>query len=142
MRFGLVGVTCFLVDYLIGIIVLNVMLCLGGEEIFQLASMAGSALGFIISVIVNYVLSFKFVFARKEDMNRKAEFVIFVMLSVFGLGINQLIIWVCVGPIYTNVVWIKQLLNYNFAFTVAKVFATGIVMIYNFVTRKIFLEKK
>ena len=142
MKFGLVGVVCFFIDYFIGLIVLNVMLSLGGESIFELASMAGSALGFTISVIVNYILSFKFVFARKEEMNRKAEFVIFVILSVIGLGLNQLIIWVCVGPIYTQIAWLKQLLNYNFAFTAAKVIATGIVMIYNFITRKIFLEQK
>lgn len=142
MKFGLVGVICFFIDYFIGLIVLNVMLSLGGESIFELASMAGSALGFTISVIVNYILSFKFVFERKEEMNRKAEFVIFVILSVIGLGLNQLIIWVCVGPIYTNIAWLKQLLNYNLAFTVAKVLATGIVMIYNFITRKIFLEQK
>lgn len=142
MKFGLVGFICFLIDYLIGLIVLNVMLSLGGEAVFEFASMAGSALGFTISVIVNYILSFRYVFAHKEEMNRKAEFVIFVTLSVIGLGLNQLIIWVCVGPIYTNIVWLKQLLNYNLAFTAAKIIATGIVMIYNFITRKIFLEQK
>lgn len=142
MKFGVVGVVCFFVDYIIGLIVLNIILTLGSDSLFELGSMAGSALGFIISVIVNYVLSFKYVFARKEDMNRKAEFVIFVVLSVIGLGLNQLIIWVCVGPIYSHIAWLKQLLNYNLAFTVAKVIATGIVMIYNFITRKIFLEQK
>ncbi len=104
--------------------------------------MAGSALGFTISVIVNYILSFKFVFERKEDMNRKAEFVIFIILSIIGLGLNQLIIWICVGPVYGNVAWLQRLLNYNLAYTAAKVVATAIVMVYNFVTRKIFLEKK
>ena len=91
---------------------------------------------------MNYILSFKFVFERKEDMNRKAEFVIFIILSIIGLGLNQLIIWVCVGPIYGNFAWLQKLLNYNLAYTAAKVVATAIVMVYNFVTRKIFLEKK
>lgn len=142
MKFGVVGVVCFFVDYIIGLIVLNIILTLGSDSLFELGSMAGSALGFVVSVIVNYVLSFKYVFDRKEDMNRKAEFVIFVVLSVIGLGLNQLIIWVCVGPIYNHIAWLKQWLNYNLAFTAAKVIATGIVMIYNFITRKIFLEQK
>ena len=97
LKFGVVGFVCFFIDYLIGIIVLNIILHTAGEQFFELASMAGSALGFTISVIVNYILSFKFVFERKEDMNRKAEFVIFIILSIIGLGLNQLIIWICVG---------------------------------------------
>lgn len=142
MKFGFVGAVCFLVDYLIGLVVMNIVLKLGGEQIFEIASMAGSALGFTVSVIINYILSFKFVFERKEDMNRKAEFVAFLVLSVIGLGLNQLIIWVCVGPVYTNVGFLRSLLDYNLAYTGAKVIATAIVMVYNFITRKIFLEKK
>lgn len=142
MKFGMVGVICFGIDYLIGIVVLNIILKLGGEQLFELASMAGSALGFTVSVIINYILSFKFVFERKEDLNRKAEFAVFIILSVIGLGLNQLIIWICVGPLYGGVAFLRRLLNYNFAYTGAKVIATAIVMVYNFVTRKMFLEKK
>lgn len=141
-KFGIVGVICFLIDYVIGIAIMNIMVKGFGEEYFELGTMIGSALGFTISVIVNYLLSFKFVFERKEDMNRKAEFIIFIILSVIGLGLNQIIIWICIGPVYQNVAILQKLLNYNLAFTGAKVVATGIVMIYNFVTRKIFLEKK
>ena len=142
MKFGVVGAICFGVDYLIGIVVMNFVLRLGGEQSFELASMAGSALGFTVSVIINYILSFKFVFERKEDLDRKAEFVVFLILSVIGLGLNQLIIWICVGPVYGNVAFLQRLLNYNLAYTGAKIIATAIVMVYNFVTRKMFLEKK
>ncbi len=142
MKFGVVGVVCFLIDYLIGLITLHLLMAIAGESFFETASMIGSALGFTISVIVNYILSFKFVFARKENMNRKAEFVIFIVLSVIGLGLNQLIIWVCIGPVYSNVAWLRALLNYSLAYTGAKVIATAIVMVYNFITRKLFLEQK
>lgn len=107
-----------------------------------MGSQIGSVLGFTVSVIVNYILSFKFVFERKEDMNRKAEFVIFIILSVIGLGLNQVVMWICTVLVYNNVEWIQKLLGYGLAFTVAKVIATAIVMVYNFITRKIFLEKK
>lgn len=142
LKFGAVGFICFFIDYLIGIITLNILMAVFGKEIFETASMIGSALGFTISVIVNYILSFKFVFARKENMNRKAEFVIFLILSLIGLGLNQLIIWICVGPIYSNVQWLRALLNESLAYTGAKVIATAIVMVFNFVTRKMFLEQK
>ena len=144
LKFGVVGFVCFFIDYIIGLITLNIVLAIGvfGTDSFSIGSQIGSALGFTVSVIVNYILSFKFVFERKEDMNRKAEFIIFVILSIIGLGLNQLIIWICTVPIYNNVAWIQRLLGYNLAYTAAKVIATAIVMVYNFITRKIFLEKK
>ena len=142
MKFGVVGVICFGIDYIIGLSVMKMIVKLGGESYFELASMAGSALGFTVSVIINYIMSFKFVFERKEDLDRKKEFIAFIILSVIGLGLNQLIIWLCVGPIYGGIQFIQNLLNYDLAYTGAKVIATAIVMVYNFVTRKIFLEKK
>lgn len=142
MKFGVVGVLCFGIDYIIGISVMNIIVRLGGEQLFKLASMAGSALGFTVSVIINYILSFKFVFERKEDMDRRKEFAAFLVLSVIGLGLNQLIIWICVGPLYGNVAFLQEVLNYDLAYTGAKVIATAIVMVYNFITRKLFLENK
>lgn len=141
MKFGVVGVICFGVDYVIGLSVMKIIVRLCGDPFFRLASMAGSALGFTVSVIINYILSFKFVFERKEDLDRRKEFVVFIILSVIGLGLNQLVIWVCVGPVYGNVAFLQDILNYDLAYTGAKVIATAIVMVYNFVTRKMFLEK-
>lgn len=142
IKFGFVGVICFFIDYLIGFATMKIMVALGGEQAFVIASMAGSALGFTVSVIINYILSFKFVFERKEDMNRKAEFVVFIILSVIGLGLNQMIIWVCVKPLYGSIELLRRLFSYDLAYTGAKVIATAIVMVYNFISRKIFLEKK
>ena len=142
MKFGVVGAVCFGIDYIIGYSVMKIIVKLGGGTLFELASMAGSALGFTVSVIINYILRFKFVFERKEDHDRRKEFVAFIILSVIGLGLNQLIIWICVGPVYGNIAFLRNILNYDLAYTGAKVIATAIVMVYNFVTRKIFLEKK
>ncbi len=142
MKFGVVGVICFGIDYVIGLTVMKVIVKLGGEHMFEFASMAGSALGFTVSVIINYILSFRFVFERKEDLDRRKEFVAFLVLSVIGLGLNQLIIWVCVGPVYGSIEALQRALNYDMAYTGAKMIATAIVMVYNFVTRKVFLEKK
>lgn len=142
MKFGLVGVICFGIDYVIGYSVMKIIVKLGGDQFFKLASMAGSALGFTVSVIINYILSFKYVFERKEDLDRKREFTIFIILSVIGMGLNSLIIWICVGPIYGGIAFLQKVLNYDLAYTGAKVIATAVVMVYNFVTRKMFLEKK
>ena len=75
-------------------------------------------------------------------MDKRAEFVIFVLLSIVGLIINSLIIWIAVGPVYGNSSFLQENAGYNLVYTGAKIAATAIVMIYNFITRKIFLEKK
>lgn len=53
----------------------------------------------------------------------------FIVLSVIGLGINQLFMWLFVDMMHIY-------------YMLSKIIATVIVMVYNFITRKIFLEKK
>ena len=142
LKFGIVGVICFFIDYLVGIAAMNIAMKVLGEGGFATASTIGSVLGFIVSVIANYILSFKFVFQRKENMDRRAEFVIFLILSVIGLGINALTVWGFTGPIYSSSAMLRRLMGYNMAYTVGKIIATAVVMVYNFVTRKKFLEQK
>lgn len=142
IKFGAVGVLCFVIDYLIGLAVLNALMALFSSNCFEPASVVGSVVGFAVSVIVNYILSFKYVFERKDNISKRAEFTIFVALSVIGLLINSLIIWITVGPIYGNSSFLQENAGYNLVYTMAKIVATAIVTIYNFVTRKIFLEKK
>ena len=84
----------------------------------------------------------KFVFERRDDISRKKEFIVYVVLSVIGLGLNELILFICVDLIYNKNDWLMSLYNDRWSEIIAKVIATGIVMVFNFVTRKIFLEKK
>lgn len=98
-------------------------------------------IGFSISVIVNYLLSMKYVFVRRDDLSRKREFTIYLILSIIGLGLNELILFICVELIYGNWTQLQALLPARGAEILAKIGATGIVMVYNFVTRKIFMEK-
>ena len=139
VKFGIVGFISFGIDYVTGLIVLNLVMALTSSSYFEAASLIGSVAGFTVSVIANYILSFKFVFERKEDMNKKVEFITFVVLSLIGMLLNSFLI---VGPIYGGNVALQQNIGHNLIYTIAKVFATAIVMVYNFVTRKIFLEKK
>ena len=124
LKFGVVGVVCFLIDFLITM------------------ALVGAFFGFTISVIVNYLLSMKYVFVRKEDMDRKKEFIIFTILSLIGLVINELIIKVSIDVLYENWTWLKNLIGPTTVTAAAKIVATAIVMVYNFITRKIFLEQK
>lgn len=141
LKFGVVGIICFFIDFIITMAISSVLrsaMAMGTSE----AALIGAFFGFVISVIVNYLLSMKYVFKRREDMDRKREFVIFVVLSVIGLGINELIILFCIDVVYNNWDWLHALVGATLATAGAKIIATGVVMVYNFVTRKIFLEQK
>lgn len=139
MKFGIVGVFCFGIDFLITLVVSAILRRLGMEV--KPAALVGAFWGFTISVIVNYLLSMKFVFTRKEDMDRRKEFVIFVLLSLIGLALNEVIIKVSIDVIYAG---LKEhsFLTPGVVTAGAKMVATAIVMVYNFITRKIFLEQK
>lgn len=133
MKFGIVGVLSFGIDF--GIYSVLVYF-------FSVPVLVANFFGFTISVIFNYIMSMKFVFQRNEDMNRKAEFIIFVILSLIGLGLNEVLVWLFVEYSYENIAIVAEILSYDMMKMIGKILATGIVMVYNFITRKIFLEKK
>lgn len=119
IKFGIVGVIAAIVD--VGVLVLL-------KELLYVDVLLASAISFCVSVTVNYLLSMSFVFKSKKQSKVK-EFVLFVLLSIGGLCLNQFILWV--GVKFTTVYYL-----------VVKIFAMVIVPIYNFITRKIFLEEK
>ena len=133
LKFGVVGGISFLVDFTVYAVLCNVI----GVH-YLISGMCS----FIVSVTVNYILSMRYVFASKDEMSKTREFIIFVILSLIGLGLNSLILYICVDMIYMNWPWLQSWLTIDLMNLAAKIVATGIVMVYNFVTRKIFLEKK
>jgi len=132
LKFGIVGVISFVVDFSL-YTACNFLGC---------PYLISGLIGFVVSVIVNYILSMKFVFERRDDMSRKKEFIIYVVLSTIGLGLNELLLYICVDVVYVNSAFLMGLYGERLAEIIAKVFATGVVMIYNFVSRKLILEKK
>ena len=118
MKFGIVGVIAFVIDY-------GVMIFL--TEVFGVPYLISTTISFVVSVIFNYFASMRFVFKRKDDMSRRREFIIFIVLYVCGLGINDLLMWLMVDSLYID-------------YRLSKIVVTVVVAVWNFVTRKIFLE--
>ena len=120
LRFGVVGVIAFLVDY--GLFLLLTEVCC-------VHYLLANIVAFLVSVIVNYILSVKFVFDVDKRRSTGAQFTFFTAMSAVGLGINELMLWLLSGllPIPT---------------AISKLVATAVVMVYNFITRKLFLERK
>ena len=133
LRFGIVGVISTLVDFAI-----YTILCNG----FHIPYLIAGVCGFSISLVVNYLLSMKYVFERRDDMSRKREFMLFAGMSAVGLVLNEIILYICIDLIYGHWAWLSGWLPQHWANVGAKVAATGIVMVYNFVSRKLVLEKK
>lgn len=133
LKFGVVGFIAFFIDF--GLFKLL-------SSVFGIYYMVANFFSFTVSLIFNYVASMKFVFERKENVNKRVEFIIFTVLSVIGLILNELIIFGCVEGVYYRLPALQQNMSQAWAETFGKIVATGIVMVYNFITRKIFLEKK
>lgn len=134
IKFGIVGVICFIIDFAITTIPTYFF---GQSTVYLFA-----VFGFVISCIVNYILSIKYVFTDKKEMDKKKEFLVFVILSTIGLLINELIIYLCQDILYAKVMWIHNLIPSALIVPVSKIIATAVVMVYNFISRKLFLERK
>ena len=118
MKFGVVGLLAFCIDY-------GLMVFL--TEVVSINYLISATISFTASVVFNYVASMRYVFRHKEGMSRRKEFVIFVVLSVLGLGINNGCMWIGVEL-------------FGVSYLLVKIAATAVVMVWNFVTRKKFLD--
>ncbi len=118
MKFGVVGALAFVIDY--GLLALL-------TEAFGINYLVSATISFTVSVVFNYAASMRYVFRHKEGMSRRREFSVFVVLSIMGLGLNNVCMWAGV-----------ELLGVHYLVT--KIGATFIVMVWNFVTRKLFLD--
>lgn len=133
MKFGIVGALAFVIDYGVYVLLANGL---------QINYLIANIFGFTLSLIFNYLMSMKFVFERKEDTDKRKEFITFTILSLIGLGINELIIFGCVDGVYLNSAFLQEKIDIGLAKQAGKIVATGIVMVYNFISRKIFIEGK
>lgn len=109
LKFGLVGFTGLFVDF--GFTYLF-------KEIFKVQKYVANAIGFMIAASSNYILNRIWTF-QSSNPEIAVEYAEFILISVVGLGINTFILWFILKKFKIN-------------FYLAKVFAIGVVTIWNF----------
>ncbi len=118
VRFCIVGGLSFAIDY--G--VFTVLFTLGVPHL------VASATSFTLSLVVNYVLSRKFVFDVNEDVSIAREFAAYVGLNAIALALNTAVLWLCADQL-------------GMSPFIGKIVATAVVLVYNFISRKLLLER-
>lgn len=118
-KFGIVGVVATLLDFLFLFLF---------TDVFGMHYLFSAAISFVLSTLFNYAASMRFVFSSKFSKDEKSkELVLFVILSVIGLLLNQFLMWF----------FVEKIALYYMA---AKIVATFFVMAWNFISRKVWLE--
>ena len=119
-RYAFVGGLAFIVDY-------STLWIL--TEVFGVHYLLSAAISFILGLTTNYLLSTLWVFSDSRLENRWAEFAVFALIGVVGLGLNELIMWTG-----TDVMHLHYMLS--------KIISTAIVFFWNFFARKFILFNK
>jgi putative flippase GtrA len=93
------------------------------HELLSVHYLVAASCGFVLGLVVVYVLSSKYVFGESKIKSKSTEFGLFALIGIIGLGILNLLMWV-----FTDIF----LVNY----IVSKVIATVFVYVWNFLARR------
>jgi len=119
LRYCFVGGFAFLVDAG-GLYVLT--------EYAGMYYLLSATVSFIAGLTVNYLLSTTWIFRKSKLRSRWAEFLIYSVIGVIGLGLNTIMLY-----FLTDIIHIYYMLS--------KIITAAVVMLWNFFARKIILFK-
>jgi putative flippase GtrA len=109
------------------VVVIAAPIDLGGYIIlksdFHIYYILAATISFTVSLIVNYILSIKWVWVNHSGRQRHIDATIFAVIGLVGLGITDLVIW-----IFTNFA--------HFNYIVSKLIAFMIVFFWSFGARR------
>lgn len=115
IKFGIVGLSGLIVDF--GLTWIS-------KEKLQIQKYIANAIGFSFAATSNYFLNRIWTF-QSENPEIAVEFSQFIIVSIIGLAINTLILWLIVSKL-------------KFNFYLSKVFAIIVVMLWNFFANLLF----
>jgi len=114
LKYACVGGLAFIFDWIVLFSVTDIM---------KMHYLWGATAGFICGTVINYFLSVSWVFRNRSITSRYVEFVIFTIIGVIGLGLNDLIMYLLTG--------VGGLLYLQ-----SKLIAVGVVFFWNYYARK------
>jgi len=109
IKFGIVGFSGLLVDYSITWV---------SKEKLEIQKYVSNAIGFCTAASSNYIFNRLWTF-RSTNPEIAIEYSHFIFISIIGLGINTLILWLIVSKFKLN-------------FYLSKLFAIIVVTVWNF----------
>ena len=109
LKFAAVGLSGLLIDYAFTYLL---------KEIFKVQKYVSNSIGFTIAASSNYVLNRVWTF-ESDNPDIALEYTEFLIISIIGLGLNNLILWLIVSKFKIN-------------FYLAKFFAICVVTVWNF----------
>lgn len=96
-------------------------------EVLGVHYLVAATCGFLVGLIFVYISSNKWVFDTRKMKNRRVqEFLIFAVIGIIGLGLTNLFMWGLVDGLGVYPL-------------IAKLFTTGVVLMWNYGARKIIL---
>ena len=85
--------------------------------------LVAATVGFLVGLVVTYILSSLYVFGQSKLKSKKADFMAFALIGLIGLGMLNLIMWGLTSGLNVN-------------YIISKVLATVVVYIWNFFARR------
>ena len=117
LKFSIVGVIATFIDFL------SLFLF---KEYCGFSVLLASFLAYVVSSVINYLLSTRWVF-KSNVLSEHNKIIIFIIISLIGVILNELIMY------------FGELVSIYYMMT--KVISTIVLLVFNFISRKIFLEK-
>lgn len=117
IRYVFVGGLAFLLDF-------STLYLL--TSIFNVYYLTSAAIGFVLGLTCNYILSVRWVFSSRTIAKPYLEYGIFALIGIVGLSLNELVIWLLTD--FAGLHYISS-----------KIVATAVVFFWNFLGRKLML---
>ena len=131
LKFAFTGGICFVIEYAALILL---------KELLHIPVVAVTPIAFLISVVFNYLLCVKWVFDGAQEGSKKAQLG-FLITSVMGLLLNWVIMW-ALTSLFGEDTLLFALFGIEIkVYMLNKVIATGLVMVWNYFTKRYVLKK-
>jgi putative flippase GtrA len=117
LRYLLVGGVAFIVDF-------SALVFLA--EFAGFSPLVAAAIAFIFGMVTNYLLSVRWVFVSRSVNQPLVEFVVFVLIGLFGLGWSELLLYL--GDAH-----------FGIDYRISKLLSAVFVLCWNFGVRKVLL---